>query len=186
MVISKAQLDRNAINLGKGGMSVLLQDSNGDTIDYLSVDGYDNNQDTSCTPAYDWQAPASNTHALFRDPDGNGTWVHKSGNSGGNTQGGTNAGSGSPLVSITDAIVSPGDTAVFDVTMDQTSSSDVTVTYQTQDASAVAGTDYTAQSGTITIPAGNTGPITISVPTVSTSSAAGCSTCSSPRPPTPA
>ena len=168
VVIPKAQLNRNAIDL-RNGMSVLLQDGNGDTIDYLSVNGYDNNQDASCTPAYDWQAPSTNTHALFRDPDGNGTWVDEAGNSGGDTQGGSNAGSGSPLVSITDAIVSPGDTAVFDVTMDQTSSSDVTVTYQTQDASAVAGTDYTAQSGTITIPAGSTGPITISVPTASTS-----------------
>jgi hypothetical protein len=64
-----------------------------------------------------------------------------------------------PQVSVGDAKVKEanGDTAVltFPVTLAQVSSEDVTVDYQTEDGTAVAGEDYVATSGTATIPAGS-------------------------------
>jgi hypothetical protein len=46
--------------------------------------------------------------------------------------------------------------AAFSVTLDAASASPVTVNYATADGTAVAGTNYTAASGTVTIPAGLT------------------------------
>jgi subtilisin family serine protease len=56
-----------------------------------------------------------------------------------------------------------GATLAFVVSLDRASSTAVTVDYATADGSAVAGTDYTATSGTLTIPAGQTSA-TIDVP----------------------
>jgi len=47
-------------------------------------------------------------------------------------------------------------TATLTVTLSATSASDVTVDFATADGTATAGSDYTANSGTITIPAGST------------------------------
>jgi hypothetical protein len=53
---------------------------------------------------------------------------------------------------------------VFTATLSATSSSPVTVAYATSDVSAVAGTDYTATSGTLTFaPSSTTGTVTVAV-----------------------
>jgi hypothetical protein len=54
--------------------------------------------------------------------------------------------------------------ATFTVTLSHASDVDVTVHYATEDGTAVAGSDYTAGSGTVVIPAGQTSaPISITV-----------------------
>ncbi len=63
-----------------------------------------------------------------------------------------------PTVSVNDVAVDEGDdgtfaTATFTVTLSATSASDVTVDYATSNATATAGQDYAAGSGTVTIPA---------------------------------
>jgi hypothetical protein len=65
-----------------------------------------------------------------------------------------------PTVSISDATVTEGNTgsvsATFTLTLSKASNVDVAVHYATADISATAGSDYTAASVTITIPAGRT------------------------------
>ncbi len=65
-----------------------------------------------------------------------------------------------PTVSIGDVTVSEGATgtrtASFLLTISPMSSSPVTVAYSTADGTAVAGSDYNAGAGTLTIPAGRT------------------------------
>ena len=73
---------------------------------------------------------------------------------------------GAPDVSISDASVVEGNSGTadltFDVTLSNASSSDVSVDYATSDSTATVGSDYTAASGTLTIPAGDTsGTITV-------------------------
>jgi len=62
--------------------------------------------------------------------------------------------------SISDATVIEGNTgttiATFTVTLSNAVGADVTVTYNTANGSALAGSDYTAASGAVTIPAGQT------------------------------
>ena len=62
-----------------------------------------------------------------------------------------------PSLSIGDATVvkEAGAEAIFPVTLSAESSRDVTATYQTSDGTATAGSDYTATTGTLTIPAGS-------------------------------
>ncbi len=71
-----------------------------------------------------------------------------------------------PTLSITDATVTEGDsgttTLEFAVALSRSSASNVSVSYATSDTSAVAGDDYAASSGTVTITAGSTAA-TISV-----------------------
>ncbi len=63
-------------------------------------------------------------------------------------------------VSVGDVTVQEGNSgltrATFTVFLDVPSSRDLTVTYKTSDGTAVAGTDYQALTGTLTIPAGQT------------------------------
>jgi len=65
-----------------------------------------------------------------------------------------------PTVSIGDVSVSEGNigtrVATFVVTVSPMSSSPVTVAYSTGDGTAVAGSDYDAAAGTLTIPSGRT------------------------------
>jgi hypothetical protein len=65
-----------------------------------------------------------------------------------------------PSVSIRDATVTEGNTgtvnAAFTVTLSYPWNVDVKVHYATADISAAAGSDYTAASGDVTIPAGQT------------------------------
>jgi hypothetical protein len=63
-------------------------------------------------------------------------------------------------VSTRDATMTEGNTgtvnATFTVTLSRATNVDVTVQYATADITATAGSDYTAASGTVTIPAGQT------------------------------
>ena len=65
-----------------------------------------------------------------------------------------------PAISISDATVTEGNagvvTATFTVTLSHAWAVDVRVHYDTADISAAAGSDYTAASGDVTIPAGQT------------------------------
>ncbi len=65
-----------------------------------------------------------------------------------------------PAASIADASITEGNTGtsnlVFTVTLSQPSTKIITVDYATADGTAVAGSDYTATSGTLTFPAGTT------------------------------
>ena len=145
----------NVIDLSDG-MDVLLKDSNGDTIDYLSVDQFYDQRDDDCTPAYDWEADGSNTKTLGRQPDGTGTWGGESGGSGDTTEGDTNDGSvGGPGIDVVGATVFQGEDAIFTVTLSEAASEELRVDYQTRDDTAAAGTDYTVTSGTVLIAAGD-------------------------------
>lgn len=72
-----------------------------------------------------------------------------------------------PTLSVDDVTVTEGDTgtvaAEFVVNLSEASDQEVTVEYGTDNDTATAGSDYTAQSGTITFAAGETSKI-ISVP----------------------
>ena len=70
-----------------------------------------------------------------------------------------------PELSIGDAAVQEGGTAEFEVTLRPASEQTVTVRYQTKNGTALAGSDYTETSGTLTFTAGQTTK-TISVSTV--------------------
>src|SRR5262249_43163232 len=65
-----------------------------------------------------------------------------------------------PTLRISDATVTEGNTgtvnATFTVTLSQAANVDVTVHYATANVTAMAGSDYTAKSGTLVIPAGQT------------------------------
>ena len=93
------------------------------------------------------------------------------GNGGGNGGNGDNSGNGGnggggdddrddgappplPALSIGDAVVNEGDTALFPVTLSAESAQTVTVRYQTQDGTAVSGADFEAMSGTLTFDPG--------------------------------
>ncbi|MEZ7493852.1 Calx-beta domain-containing protein, partial [Leeuwenhoekiella aequorea] len=72
----------------------------------------------------------------------------------------------SPTVTIEDVTVTEGEDAVFEVTLSNASSQDITVDVTFTEGTATDPEDYTATAVTVTIPAGSTtsGPIT--VPTV--------------------
>lgn len=73
-----------------------------------------------------------------------------------------------PTISISDASVMEGNSGVaaldFTVTLSRSSTSNVSVAYATSDSTAVAGSDYTSATGTLTIATGSTSAtITIDV-----------------------
>lgn len=162
----------------RNGFDIILEDASGNTIDYLSVNSYTAQQDTSCTPTFDWDwnKPSNNfnTQTIARSPDGTGTWETTGpGNSGGNTSQDTNDtdpnGNPAPQVTVNNVVVSKGQTAVFTLTLPGGPVAyDITVDYQTIDATALAGTDYVTTSGTATITSG-TSTTTIPVNTIAAS-----------------
>ncbi len=70
-----------------------------------------------------------------------------------------------PSVCVGDAEVFEGDSEQFTVTLSHAMPYDLPVTYSTSDGTAVAGVDYTGESGTLDFPAGTTTQ-TITVPTL--------------------
>jgi hypothetical protein len=77
-------------------------------------------------------------------------------------------GTAAPALDISDEAVTEGDTGQktmsFTVTVSPAATSEVSVDYSTSNGSAQAGSDYSAASGNLTIPAGNpTGVIEVSV-----------------------
>ncbi|TPH17795.1 LamG domain-containing protein [Litorilituus lipolyticus] len=143
---------------------ILMTDSSGNTIDYLSV-GYTAQRDNSCNLTYDWTASVSNSHDYRRSPDGTGNWGNAgNGNSGGNTGGGSNEGDSGVYLTISDDTVQQGETLSFTVSLSSTLTNNVTFNYQTLNNTALAGTHYNGASGTATI-AANTLSTTISINT---------------------
>ena len=69
-----------------------------------------------------------------------------------------------PAVSVSDASASEGEAVAFTVSLSAASSQRVTVGYATSGATATSGTDYTAQSGTLTFAANETSK-TVSIAT---------------------
>lgn len=67
--------------------------------------------------------------------------------------------------SIDDVTVAEGADAVFTITLDEAPSQSVVIQYTTTDGSAVAGTDYTATTGSVTFAPGQT-IATVTVPTL--------------------
>jgi len=160
---------KNYINF-RDGTDVIFKDGNGDTIDYVSAEGYTPQRDNSCASAYPWEINSNNTtHTASRHPDGTGVWVEESGNSGDNTPGDDNNGGNitGPDISIADTAVMQGETATLTVTLSATHSDVISFTYETQDNTAQAGVDYQFTSGTGSIGAGQLST-TISVPTTVT------------------
>jgi hypothetical protein len=72
-----------------------------------------------------------------------------------------------PTLSVADLTITEGDSgtknALFHVSLSTATGLDVTVAYATADGTAMAGSDYTATAGTLTLPAGSTSA-TIPVP----------------------
>ena len=83
------------------------------------------------------------------DGDDNGD-----GNGGDDGNGGGDARPSLPAISIGDAVVNEGETALFPVTLSTESAQTVTVRYRTQGGTAVAGADFEAASGTLTFDPG--------------------------------
>ncbi|MFC1524400.1 DUF6701 domain-containing protein [Thermodesulfobacteriota bacterium] len=164
-------------------MDVILKDNSGKTIDYLSIGSYYQQQDTDCTPAYDWESSSTTSHTLARFEDGSGEWSAVGpGGSINPTEGGSNdpllpGNLARPTIDISNVAVVNGTTADFTFTLsvpissypDQLTDFEITFDYQTIDDTALAATHYTATSGTITFPVdspdGDTQ--TVSVPTAS-------------------
>ena len=61
-----------------------------------------------------------------------------------------------PTVSVSDASAAEGDAVAFTVSLSAASSEQATVEYATSDGTATSGTDYTADSGTLTFAANET------------------------------
>ncbi|WP_158254291.1 DUF6701 domain-containing protein [Marinobacter flavimaris] len=171
-------LGNTDINLA--GMDARLSDAAGNTIDYVQVgNSVSGSQDTSCASSpdhlpFDTYLPLvggeSGKYAR-RLPDGTGAWSLSSGASDGkDTEGDTNEGAiPGPDISVESATVFQGQTARFKVTLDAVAGQDLSIGYQTRDSSATAGTDYSARSGIVAIPAGQDQAI-INVPTLQSGS----------------
>jgi len=145
---------------------ILLEDASGNTIDYFragNITPVQLSPPTGCDPAFDWDADFITSFDYHRTPDGTGDWQRESGNSGGETQGDTND-VNVPIISVSDITVNKGTTATFTFSIPAAETQNINFSYATLDSSALAGTHYTATSGTATILTGSTS-ITIDVAT---------------------
>jgi len=137
---------------------ILLEDASGNTIDYLRIIGISPVQlspPTGCQPEFDWDAEFITSFDYRREPDGTGDWQRESGNSGGETEGGTND-VNLPIISVTNITVNKGTTATFTLSIPAAVTDDIEISFNTLDSSAVAGIHYTSSIGSITIPSGST------------------------------
>lgn len=142
-----------------GGLDIVLKDQNGHVVDYVSVNGV-NEQYEACPYPYDTEANgAASTRRMRRLPDGVGDWDVPPGNSQSPTEGEDNTDvsppAGSPSLSfLEDVSVGQGQTATVTFVLDSTHGSDVEINYATVNGIAADGIDYTGESGSITIPSG--------------------------------
>ncbi len=178
-------IDPKELDFNKG-MDIILLDGNGDAIDYLTAGGYSDQagQASGCAFDFDTAVAKSNTHTFGRFPDGTGDWAATGpGGSVPNTEEATNDDTtgpdGNPIarIDIGNVTVNRGDSATFTVSVYDENGNPTTkpysidIEYETIDDSALAGTDYTATSGTLNIPA-NAASATFDVPTLG--SGGGC------------
>ena len=167
----------------KTGFDAILLDNNGDVIDYVSVDGYNPQEDGSCPGSslpfdYTASAPGASDKFIFRSPDGTGEWEDAPSASAPPTEDDTNdedpSGNPAPAISVTNVTVFKGEDATFTLSITSAQTYDIKVTYTTQDvsqnptATAVAGTDFTTTTGEATI-VQNTTSTTVTVPTLANS-----------------
>ena len=187
-LVLKGVVSGKHINL-KTGFDATLLDSNGDLIDYITVDGYsDAITGITCNLSnllfdYTASSPGASDKTIFRSPDGTGIWDSAPSATAPPTEDTTNdnlppppAGQTYPYVTINNVSLSTGGTALFTVSLTDatgtltTFSQAVTVSYYTQDGTAtVADSDYTAvpiaTPSTVTISAGqSTATISIASP----------------------
>ncbi|MCW8959418.1 MAG: hypothetical protein OQL05_01665 [Gammaproteobacteria bacterium] len=177
-------VDSKYVELNNGKqMDILLTDSAGKVVDYLSVNGY-TEQQPACVGDLLYPTVANNTSSnlkgIYREPDGTGDWMELEGGgaTGEPSTGDTNNDIDDPdaiLVTPSDSQVQPGTNADFLLTLtdsDGNTISDltenVTIEYMTFDGEGANGAtspeDYTWVSGTAVIPAGS-GSTTVSVST---------------------
>ncbi len=162
------------------GFNILLRDGNGDSIDFLdfnadSGDDFQPLADASCDFSFDTVASQSpsgrGVKRISRKPDGTGNWQSVTAQNEEDSESDTNddVEDDAPSLTVSDATASAGENMVFTLTLSESYSSDLTVSFSTRDGTATAGTDYTSTSGTLTIPAGET-TASVSVPTLGESS----------------
>lgn len=154
------------------GFDVVLKDASSNVVDYLSVNGMEQ-QKQSCSYAFPNNATGTtSTRRARRQPDGVGGFDTPSGNSQPATEGeNNNVGEPPPpplapdLSFLEDVSVGQGQVATLTFQLSSTFGSDVTINYATTNGSAIAGTHYTSTTGTATIFAGDL-TATIPVPTL--------------------
>lgn len=146
------------------GMDVRLEDSEGRTVDYVTVGGTSAAEDPDC-PAGSAGLPFDNTLELVsgqsgkyarRSPDGTGDWSLASGASEGK---GTEAESNDtavegPTLNIDNVTVQQGDVARFTVSLSSAAGRDFTFEFRSRDRSAIQGTDYEFTEGVVQVQAG--------------------------------
>ena len=143
----------------KTGFDAILLDGNGDVIDYLSLDGYNIQEEAGCngssTPslAFDYQAsaPGASDKFIFRIPDGTGDWGSAPSASAPPSEDDTNDtapdGGKLPTITVTDVTVNKGTTATFKFTVNTDTANGVTtvkypitINYKTTGGDAVPNT----------------------------------------------
>ncbi|SHJ79063.1 MSHA biogenesis protein MshQ [Malonomonas rubra DSM 5091] len=154
------QWDYLDLNDGNGhGMEIVLYDGSGHAVDYLSVDGYSIIGSSGCSYPYDTSYGGGNNFNIQRQPDGVGDWDSSgAGNSGSETENDTNdqAPVDSPDISVSDVTAAAGTSMQFTLELSAPYDSDIVIAYETLNGTAIAGNDYWQESGTVTIPAGET------------------------------
>jgi hypothetical protein len=153
----------------KTGFDARLLDSNGDLIDYLSVDGHSDLEDATCSGAslpYDYQfgAPGASDKFIFRTPDGTGDWDSAASASQEPTEGTSNDVGDIPGLSFSNITIEQGTTnAIVTLNLNEVSSDDIVIELSTIDGDLTAPDDYTQITTTGTISAGATS-VTFSIP----------------------
>lgn len=162
LVVDEEDLNWDYLDLDNGsghGMEIVLRDQNGDTVDYLSVDGYSSFGDSSCEFQYDTAYAGGNNFNIQRQPDGYGDWDDTGGgNSGDETENDSNTevSANSPAVSVRDVSALSNSIMTFVFTLSAPTLTDVEIAYSSLDGTAIGGSDYLGVSGTVTIAAGQT------------------------------
>ncbi|MBE0597362.1 MAG: hypothetical protein IH614_08840, partial [Desulfuromonadales bacterium] len=167
---SNNQLTSTILDFSKRDLDILLTDNQGFAVDYLNI----NNHSVQAGACNNYPYPttitgSSNSFSIIRDPDGNGPFVfYGTGNSEPETPGNSNKDPGGllPKVNGSDVTVPRGAPAVFTITLSKASATPTTVSYQTVADSALSGIHFEPVTGSITFPANNTTPITVTVNTI--------------------
>ncbi len=166
-LVVTAGVSRDQLDFSKNNLDVLLRDSAGNAIDYVSVNGHAAQGGQCGSYAYPTTYNGStNSFSMVRNPDGSGAWANLSpGNSGEQTPGSPNVGSSTlPQLSVAAVSTVKGTPAAFVLQLDRPSPGGISVQYRTIDDTARAGTDYTVTTGTATFATGVT-QVRVNVPT---------------------